>query len=134
MERGGLPAGRIPQDKADNAHDDELVEIEPALDKHRAELLHYEFVIQTADGSHDRGKCHTENPFIFLEINLLLLARYAHHKYRQCCKQHSHPLIQIQSFSEYEHCSDQHQDRASGVDWADNRNRKMFQTEISCYP
>ena len=81
-ERSRAMALRIPEQSTDNEHDQHLIEIEPALNKHRTELPHHEFIVQAADCTHNGSTCYAPDPLIAFEINIFFLSSTAHHKDR----------------------------------------------------
>ena len=129
-----LVTGRIPDQAADYGHDDHLIEIEPALDEHRAQGLHYMLVIQSADGSHQCGHCDAPYPFVAFEVDVFLLACAAHKEDGQNGQKHADPLIDVQSFSEQKQGADEDQNRSGRVDRSDDRKRQVLESEISADP
>ena len=98
----------VPYCHADNAHYDHLVEVEPALHEHRAEQIHYMFVIESTYRTHDGRSSYAPDPSVALEIYVFLLSGSAHYIYGKDGEQHSGPLVDVESFFEHHHCT--HQD------------------------
>ena len=71
-------AFRIPDQAADYRHYEHLIEVEPALDEHRRQFLHYVLIIKTAHSTKNRSCCDTPDPFVFSEVDIFFLARAAH--------------------------------------------------------
>jgi len=69
-----------------------------------------------------------------LKINSFFLSRTAQHKERGNGQHHTNPLIEIQSFTEYQHSSHEHHHRTGGIDRSYNGYGQMFHSEISEYP
>ena len=125
---------RVPDESADCCHDEQLVEVEPALDEHRAEGLHDELVVQTADHSEKCRKSYTPDPLIVLEINVFLLACAAHQEDGADGEYDADPLVGVEPFAEDQHRSHQHQHRSGGIDRSDDGQREVLQTKISADP
>ena len=127
-------AGWIPDQAAYEGHDDHLIEVEPALYEHRAERLHYEFVIQAADRSHYCGQTKTPHPLVALEVDVLLFPGTAHQEYGNQSQEYTGPLIYIELFTEEQQGSYQYHYRSGGIYWSDYGERKVLQSEITAYP
>ena len=127
-------AFRVPDKSADHSHDEQLIEVEPALHEHRAERLHYELVVQTAHHTHECRKSQTPDPFIALEINVFLLARTAHQEDRDYGQYDTDPLVGVKPLTEDQHCSHKHKYRSCRIDRSDDGQRQVLQTEISADP
>ena len=69
-----------------------------------------------------------------LKVNAFFLAGTAQHKERKYGKHDSDPLIQVQTFTEYQHGPHEYHYRAGGINRSYNSQRQMFHTEIAEYP
>ena len=69
-----------------------------------------------------------------LKVNAFLLAGTAQHKERKYGKHNSDPLIQVQTFTEYQHGTHQHHYRAGSINRTDNRQRQMLHAKVTEYP
>ena len=127
-------AFRIPEESADDGHDDQLVEVEPALHEHRTERLHDELVIKAADYSHECCQADAPDPLIALEVNVFLLAGAAHQEDRSYGQNDTDPLVGVKPFAEDQHCSNKHEYGSGGIDGTYDGQRQMFQPEISADP
>ena len=102
-----------------------LIDIIPRLHHHRIELLHQILVIKSADSSGDGSQHDEVNPFVMFKVNAFLLTGTAQHKERKYGKHDSDPLIQVQTFTEYQHGTHQHHYRTGSINRADNRQRQI---------
>ena len=91
-------------------------------------------VIQPAYGYHKGRRRHAPYPPVASEVDVLLLSCPAHEENGRKGDEHSDPLICIQSLSEDQHRSDQHDDRSGGIDRPDDGQRQVLQPEIAAYP
>ena len=68
------------------------------------------------------------------EIDPFLFSRPTQHKEGENRQHHPDPLIEIQTFSEYQHCTYQHHYRTGSIDGSHDGKRQMLHSEISEYP
>ena len=69
-----------------------------------------------------------------LEINPFLLSAAAQHEEGHNGQKNSNPLEPVESLTEDQHRSDKHENRTSGVDRADDRQREMLHSVIAQCP
>ena len=125
---------REPQRGAYYRHDQQLVEVEPALSEHRTEHPHHMLVVESAHGSCHGSCCHAPYPPVVPEVYVLLFAGAAHEENGEDGQQDTGPLIEIESFAEDDHGSHEHHHRTGRIDRPDDGQRDVLEAEISADP